>query len=201
MNSLFISPGNKKLGKKSTWNINLPPHLTCMNRKCFTEGCCYNLKAWRLFPTVKISWVKNWLFYIENSTKYFDEIINKIHRAKKLPEFFRWHASGDIPNQAYFDGMKRVAYICSEVKFLVFTKNFDLIFKGIPKNLEIIISAWPGVKLPPHLRRRFPIAWFIDGRETRKTTKKVVDCPGKCDECRICWNLSERKKHVAFHKH
>ena len=196
-----LQRGNRKLGKNKTWNINLPPHLICIGRKCFEEGCCYNFKAWRLYPSTKLSWVKNWLLFFNDSETYFDHIIGRIQRSTKPLKYFRWQAAGDIPNQIYLEGMKRVARSCPNTKFLVFTKNFDLTFKEIPKNLEIAISAWPGVKLPKHLRARFPVAWFIDGRETRYGRKEVIDCPGQCEKCRKCWNLSKTNKDVKFLKH
>jgi len=193
-----ISKGNIKIGN-NTWNINLPPHKTCQKRACFKEECCYNFKAWRMFPSVRMAWDSNWNHYNEDKTQFFDDIILSLTRAKNPPKWFRWQAAGEIPDQEYFEGMKRVAVAFPEIKFLVFTKKYDLYFYNIPKNLNIVISAWPGMEIPRRLKRRFPIAWMIDGRETRKP-KNGFECPGHCPECRACWSLS-KGKDVIFHRH
>jgi len=197
-----VVKGNAKLGERDTWNVNLPPHVICkiLNMPCFTEGCCYNFKAWRRYPRVRESWMNNCNHYFENPIQFFDDIIEKIQKARKPPKWFRWQAAGEIPDQEYFDGMKHVAKEFPEIRFLAFTKRYDLELIRIPSNLKIVISAWPGMEIPRKLRRRFPIAWMIDGRETRRT-RRLVKCPGHCPTCRACWSLDRTKRDVAFPKH
>lgn len=197
---LSVSKGNMKLG--SIWNLNLPPCQMCQGRPCYNEGCCYNKKAWDLYPSVRTSWSRNWNYYKQFPNKFFKTISQKIKASKNPPKHFRWHAAGDIPDQKYFVGMKRIAREFPEIKFLVYTKNYNLIFRDIPKNLQVVISAWPGVELKKSLRR-FPVAWMLDGRETRHTNRKrkTVSCPGSCEKCKSCWNLSKVNKDVIFKKH
>jgi hypothetical protein len=199
-NIVSITKGNMKLGEKETWNINLPPHLSCKDKPCFKEGCCYNFKAWRQYPNVRESWGHNSDLYSSSPKKYFDSVIDKIKKATKPPKFFRWHAAGEIPDQEYFRGIKRVAREFPKIKFLCFTKQYHLYFREIPENLQVIISAWPGLDIPKSLRKRFPVAWMMDGRENRKP-RNPVECPGHCPSCRACWNLSKMKRDVVFHKH
>lgn len=202
-NITSVVKGNVKMGENDTWNVNLPPHKVCTERQCFKEGCCYNFKAWRLFPSCRKSWLHNWNHYLTNPTKFFDDIIGKISRARKPPQWFRWQAAGEIPDQAYFEGMKRVSAMFPGIKFLAFTKNFDLSFRNIPENLQIVASAWPGIEIPENILRRFPIAWMVDDRETRHTRRRraIAKCTGHCPSCRICWSLGKLEKDVAFLRH
>ena len=101
MNHLLPTVQRRNDKMENTWNINIPPHLTCVGRKCYEEGCCYNLKAWVQYDVTKISWVKNWMVFINNPKMYFDAIIARIHNARVPLKYFRWHASGDIVNQKY----------------------------------------------------------------------------------------------------
>ena len=196
-----IVKGNIKLGEGNTWNVNLPPIMTCQDMPCYKEGCCYNGKAWRLWPSVRKSWMNNWNHYKENPVKFFNDIILRIRRAKKPPKFFRWHAAGEIPDQNYYDGMVMVAELFPHIKFLAFTKNYSLAWGIIPKNFQVVISAWPGVRLPKVLRDRFPVAWMEDGREKRYKRNPVA-CSGFCPTCRhACWGLSKMKRDVVFPRH
>jgi len=200
MNGTSVVKGNMKLGERDTWNVNLNPHDTCKDKPCYAEGCCYNFKACRLFPSVQKSWIHNFKHYMENPVEFFDDIIQKIKQAKKPPVWFRWQAAGEIPDQAYFEGMKRVARALPQVKFLAFTKQYHLKLHRIPENLQVVISAWPGIEIPRRLRRRFPVAWMFDGREKRRT-RTLAKCSGHCPTCRACWSLSRTKRDVAFIKH
>lgn len=197
-----VVKGNVKLGKKGTWNVNLPPDVICriLNMPCWREGCCYNAKAWRLYPSVRKSWMNNWNHYTNSPVQFFDDIILKIKNARKPPKWFRWQAAGEIPDQRYFDGMKRVAKIFPEIRFLSFTKRYDLSLIRIPSNLQVVISAWPEMEIPAKLRRRFPVAWMRDGREIRRP-RRLAKCTGHCPTCRACWSLSRTKRDVAFDRH
>jgi len=194
-----ISKKNVKLG--NIWNLNLPPKNVCQEKPCYKEGCCYNAKAWRQYPSVRISWKKNWDSLQESSDVFFETIINKIKRSYKKPYFFRWHAAGEIPTQEYLEGMKKASLTFPEIKFLVYTKQYFLTFENIPSNLQIIISAWPNLDISDYLLENFPIAWMLDGRETRHESRKTFKCPGKCSKCKICWKLGKIKKDVCFTRH
>ena len=198
-----ISKGNMKIDR--TRNLSLPPVETCKGLPCLNEGC-YAMKAWRLYPSVQISWGDNWRSFNKNADAFFDAIIGKIKRMKKDKDFFRWHTGGEIPNQKYLNGMIRVALAHPKVKFLVFTKRYYLDFSEKPKNLEIVPSSWPGLKIPHKKIREqgFQVAWMDDGRDNRRiqrNAKNVYECPGSCSKCRVCWSASRFGKDIMFHKH
>jgi len=188
----------ENLKLKNTWQVNLSPLKTCKGRKCLS--ICYAMKAFVQWPPARTSWNRNYRSYQRAPQAYFDSIITRIHRAKKTVQWFRWHSAGDIPDQRYLEGMKRVAISCPDTKFLVYTKKYSLTFGRVPSNLRIIASSWPGLEIPRRVKRRFPIAWFQDGRDNR-IPKGTFVCPGNeigCDNCRFCWYT---EKSLIFHKH
>ena len=110
------------------------------------------------------------------------------------PEYFRWHVSGDVPDQYYALNMWIIAILCPETKFLVYTKQTHY-FDGLDEdNLTMRQSMWPGWGTRDE---RYPAVWMQDGTETRMP-KYAIQCKGKCDQCYKCWNLT---RDVVIQKH
>lgn len=211
-----ISEGNMKLGKIPS--VSLPPVKTC--RK--DVGChkvCYAMKSFRLYPSVRDAYEKNLNTATNNPEKYF-ELIQSYIDIKK-PSYFRFHVAGDIPNAEYFEHMVALAKRNPNVKFLCYTKKYDIplgkhlnffakiknmIKCRIPKNFSVVLSSWPNTKLPKlnripigNSKMRFPIAFFDDGTDSRITN--TLTCPGSCENCKICYDLKGLGKNVKFIKH
>ena len=189
-----ISDGNRKMG--SVPSISLPPIVTCNpNVPCAKSGC-YALKSFNLYPSVRQAYNKNLETFKTSPKDYFNAIDQWLHIRK--PSIFRFHVSGDIPNKRYLTEMLKLAAYNPEIKFLAFTKKYNLL-KGIsiPKNLSIIASAWTGFEMPDH---EYPIAWLRDGEETR-IPKDAIECHGNCETCGMCWSLKKLGKDVFFNKH
>lgn len=191
-----ISDGNIKLG--SIPNVSLPPIKSCVKSVPCAKHC-YALKAFKLWPSVRTSWGRNYELALHNRIQYFADIDKYLTYHK--PAFFRWHSSGDILDANYFNNMVILSRVFPDTKFLVFTKNYkvinDFIVEGgkIPKNLNVIFSGWPGWEINnPH---NFPIAYVQNGNENRIPigTKK---CPGSCENCKTCFT---RKQNVYFMIH
>lgn len=188
-----ISDGNRKVG--SVPSISLPPVITCNPRaKCFKD--CYVLKSYRIYPSVRQAYQKNLDTYNSDADLYFESIDNWIRIRK--PVLFRFHVSGDIPDRRYLAGMVKLAIDNPETKFLAFTKRYNLnkLFKNVPDNLSIVISAWPGMRLP---KTSLPIAFMDDGKEKR--INNALECFGNCETCGMCWSLKTIGKNVVFKKH
>lgn len=196
--AVTITGGNRKLGKVA--NISLPPCLSCRkDAPCAKSGKCYALKAYRLYPSVRKAWGDNWKHYKRNKGTYWSHIYGYL--VKHKPRHFRFHTAGDIPDKQYFTQIVRTARNFPNIKFLVFTKQYDIVqqFEGnITKNLSVVLSAWPGLALPES--PRFPIAFMQDGTETR-TDGTELECSGNCETCGMCWNLKDLGKNVVFQKH
>jgi hypothetical protein len=170
-------------------------------------SCCYAYKAWRQYPNVRRAWGSNLAEFVMNPKGYFAQIQAWIWRHK--PKLFRWHVAGDIPNEEYLAGMIYIAKLNRLTRFLCFTKRYDLKYMGLPANLSMVISAWPGygvVYLPytgelgSWRAGLLPIAWCRDGTETR-IPRDAYECAGACEPCGVCWNLRVLGVDVWFHKH
>ncbi len=198
--NIHISNNNSKIG--NVMNISLTPRKSCPKGvPCGKK--CYAIKSYRMYPAVKTAWDENYKIFKRSPAKYFKQIADAIRKKRKQPEYFRYHVAGDIVNQRYLDGMKNVAEEFPNTKFLAFTKNFDLEFGRIPKNLNIILSAWTGYRIPASIRRKFVVSYVEDPKDMDfriGLLKNKEVCPGECTPCGFkCWH--KKKGNIIFHKH
>lgn len=204
--SVSISDGNIKLGKNIP-NVNLSPPKVCKNMPCLTSGC-YAMKSYRQWPSVRQSWNFNTDSYLKDPDGFFKDIIGKLSRKRNKPKHFRWHSAGETVDIRYFEGMKEVARNFPKIKFLCFTKKYGMAYymKDCPKNLKVIFSSWPGLKMPK-VCKDYALAWMHDGTEAEaahieaEKTGDLFACKGNCNRCKACWNVKEGKNNILFHKH
>jgi hypothetical protein len=187
-----VSTGNTKLGDLP--NVSLTPIAGCPKGiPCSKQ--CYACKAYRQYPEVRSCWGRNLKAARKARDKYFAGIDEYLTR--HTPKFFRWHVAGDILDQDYLRRMFSIARKHPKTRFLAFTKNHSLRFNGRPRNLTIVLSMWPKWG---NTRKKLPRAWYQDGTETR-IPDGAIECPGRCDNCGMCWQLPRLGKDVVFHKH
>lgn len=208
-----------KVGKLGTAipSINLPPVITCRAdapcAKCTEEGGgCYALRGhWLYKNTRNILW--NNLYAFRENPKYFFE---SIAIQTRMFKFARWFSSGDIINMEFLHGMVKVAKKNTDVKYLCFTKKWELVNeyldsgKRLPSNLKIVFSTWGNV-IPenPHNLPMTYVRFNLRGKKEEKLkiqemNKKIpemaIPCTGKCYECQACWSL-RKGQAVCFKKH
>jgi len=206
-NQVRLRPGNSKMGK--VFHVNLPPCKTCDHTlPCYSSEECYALKAWRQYPGTRKAWMHNWDLFQKSPDQYFKSIADQIKRKKSL-DMFRWHSAGDLVNYKYLCNMYAMAHEFPDIKFMAFTKKYKVLADEVnwrapfwkAPNMTLVISAWPGLKIPVLLRRKFPIAWMEDsGNPDKRIPHSAVECSGQCDECMLCWRLTKGQS-VFFHKH
>jgi hypothetical protein len=199
-----ISTTNTKLSG-SIPSVNLPPIATCRkNAPC--SHLCYATKGNFTFSSVKESHRHNLACYIANNEQYFNDIIEFLNGLISY-RYFRFHSSGDIVDEKYLEGMIRVAKKCKTVKFLCFTKKFEIVNnyiasgEKIPNNLHIVFSAWDKdfkVDNPYNL----PVTYvdFKDKTKNPDIPELAIPCIGKCYECQACWSL-KKGQSVVFRQH
>jgi hypothetical protein len=159
------------------------------------------LKALRLYPATRAAWRRNEYLAKRHPESYFRQIAAQVAEAK--PRLFRWHVAGDILSTDYLGGMCRIATAHPSTHFLAFTKAFEIVNRyedrtAVPANLVIVFSAWPRMTfLNPHRHR---VAWMQDGTESR-VPEDAIECPGNCESCGMCYELSRIGRDVVFHKH
>lgn len=198
-----VSKSNSKIGK--VLNVSLTPIKSCRCGAPCIKDCYACNHAYRLYPGTRKAWDRNLAAFWENPDEYFFQIYRAIKRAKSF-KLFRWHVGGDIPVVDYLHGMVVIARAFPNVKFLCFTKQYEMVeeFKTnekIPKNLTIVFSAWPGLRLPKGCEKYRPIAWMRDGKDPdSRIPKKAQECPGGCDKCMKCFGLKPGQS-VVFDKH
>jgi hypothetical protein len=208
--TVSISTGNSKLGKKlKIGNVSLTPILSCPNGvPCASTKKCYALKSYRQYPNVRNAWDKNLRIYLNNPDVYFEQINSYLQ--SQLSLYFRWHVGGDIPSIDYLNRMVKLAIQNPQIQFLTFTKNYGAIVHYhnrkdydnrnlLPKNLAIMVSAWPKLSLPKYIKDLgYRVAWYDDGTENR-IPKKSLMCSGHCEDCLECWKSNKSDVILPAH--
>ena len=213
---VLVSEGNSKIGK--SLNVSIMPIITC---GCMGNVCgviCYAVRAmirmgfngdkWK-----QNRWVINTLIAFLDPDRYFEEIKSAIReglsRPKKPIHYFRWHVGGEIMSLTYFHRMVNLAKEFPEVRFLAFTKRYDIVNEymdgyggrnSIPENLSILYSAAPGETVPNPYHLPECHIWMADEKLNKVWRVQFVEsqiwhCPGNCEECQCvgagCWFLKD----------
>lgn len=204
-NEITISKGNKKTGFIPS--VSLPPKTTCNpDAPCTKCHLCYIDKICRMRPNVLASYQHNLDVYKRAPDVFFAQV----EATAKLTNYFRYFVSGDIPNVQFFDYMVKTAINCPNCKFLVFTKQFEIVNnyltdfainqKQIPANLQIILSGWGAWQ--PENPFNLPMAQVIF--KGQAPLDNWLLCGGNCAECACrgvgCWQL-KKGEIIAFNQH
>jgi hypothetical protein len=196
-NEVRILGGNNKLG--SIPNLSLLPVVTCAkDAPCTCKNGCYAKKF--LYPNVKKAWGQN-TEMAKNPKSFFASLDRQF--AKKTVKWFRFFVSGDIPSYSFLCNMMKFTAKHPGTKFLLFTKRYKWVNRWLrkhtrPSNCTIIFSSWTDYPMDnPH---GLPVAWMRDGIEDRIPTN-VMECPGNCENCGMCWSLPILGVDVVFDKH
>lgn len=191
----FVSPNNSKLGNIPSYSLH--PDKTCTNNECYKSGC-YFLKLTKIYPSLVKTLDHNHTILNRHGIAYtMYSISDYLHVSNA--KYFRWFVGGDIPSQAFYNGMVELAKMHPEVKFLCFTKQYNSIrFGRIPSNLSIVLSAWVNQPLPK-TSQKLPIAYYQNGFESR--IKNELYCKGNCSKCYYCFNLKKLGKNIVFNRH
>lgn len=199
-----ISLTNSKLGTQIP-SVNLPPIITCRKNTPCAHGC-YACKGHYLYKNVKDSLKNNLAYYLYDSEGFFNDIAKFLTNGLVNYKFMRWSASGDIVDLNYLFGMVKVARKCKNVKFLCFTKKFEIVNEYLkdnilPNNLKIVFSAWDKtftVDNPYNL----PVAYVNFKKKERnpEIPELAIPCEGSCPECMSCWSL-KKGQSVVFKQH
>ena len=198
-----ISTANTKLG--CIPSVNLPPVETCLcDAPCIAH--CYARKGRFRFPSVRKTLEYNWQEWRNKPVDYMNSVIQACINVR----YFRWHSSGDIPSRFYLHMMCVTAKICPEVRFLCFTKKYELVnsyletYGSLPENLCMVFSAW-GDFIPenPH---NLPVAYveLSSGEGACHIPDDAIECCGSCFDCirtdASCWHLNNGQS-VKFKQH
>lgn len=198
-NLITISNGNKKMG--AIPSVSLPACTTCNpSAPCFKD--CYAVKVARIYKSARDSYEHNLSILEKDAGIYWQQV----KAAASMTRYFRYHVSGDIPNNEYFNNMLLLANELPNTNFLAFTKQYNIINDYlnaggvIPKNLKIILSNWGVWKCNnPH---KLPICEVIFKGEKPADDWKI--CGVNCTACACagigCWEV-KKGEVIAIYKH
>lgn len=201
MAHVSISRGNSKMG--NIQSVSLPAGLTC-RKDCACYSKCYARKLERLRATVRNAYHNNYdILYAEPET-YWREVTASI----MMSRYFRFHVSGDIPDDEYLVRMVDVADKNPHCELLCFTKKYEIVnnyldeHEKFPANLHMIMSVWQGMDYDnPH---NLPEAHVRYKDGTTTASSGAFECNGNCTECVTtdsgCWTLSYGEQ-VVFNEH
>ena len=201
---VVISKGNIKMGQIQS--VSLPPIVTCSELACkFCGKKCYARKICKLRRTVKESYDNNLDILMNDKELFWREVEGSI----KLTTYFRFFVSGDIYDKDFLENMVLCARKNKHCNILCFTKKYSLVNEylehhRLPKNLNIVFSAWKGLEMPNLFNLPTAEVMYKDGTSTAEEGKKYIYCSGNCSECisekRSCWNL-KKGEGVIFAEH
>lgn len=217
---LKVSHGNSKMG--SIPSVSLPAGVTCRS-DCECCRKCYAKKLERFRPSVHAAYQSNLALLKSDPDTYWREA----EAAVMTSRFFRFHVSGDIPNESYFLRMVRIAQRNPHCEILCFTKKYDIVNRylrssalvssqpvgsdaiiapqatpALPPNLHIIFSAWRNLEMENPFGLPEAHVRYRDGSTTANADAKA--CGGNCTECAVtdcgCWTLQPGQQ-VVFNEH
>lgn len=200
---IHISTGNNKMGAIPSFS--LPCGVSCSleaRTSCYID-CYYRKHCEDRFPEVRRNSRENFFSFL-SWPEWVEQELNKYFSAMTAPRFFRIHVGGDFFSPCYLQMWLRIAEKHPKTNFLAFTKQFDVLTQvlrdghQVPENFSMVLSAWPGMKLPLFLTSKFPIAWMQDGTEDR-IPADAIECNDNCAQCGKCWAMDG--KDVVFNKH
>ena len=196
-----ISNGNAKMG--AIPSVSLPAGVTCRS-DCECSKKCYAKRLERMRPSVRQAYKHNYDLLNSDPNTYWREVEASI----MMSRFFRFHVSGDIPDNVYLAHMIDIAERNPHCEMLCFTKKYNLVndfldFGGtIPQNLHIIFSGWHDIEMVNPYNLPEAHVRYRDGSTTAREDAKL--CGGNCTECAItddgCWT-AKHGEQVVFNEH
>ena len=184
-------------------SVSLPSGITC-RKDCDCINKCYARRLERIRPSVKNSYKHN-LEVLQNTP---DLYWREVEASVMMSRFFRFHVSGDIPDENYLHRMIWVAEKNPHCQILCFTKKHEIVNAvldscgELPTNLHLIMSGWRGLEM--HNPHNLPEAHvrYKDGTTTARSDAKP--CGGNCTNCALveegCWTLKNGEQ-VVFDEH
>lgn len=204
--SVCISKGNSKMGMIPS--VSLPAGKTCRT-DCTCQKKCYAKKLERIYKNVKESYQNNLEILRRDPEQYWREVEAAIMTSR----FFRFHVSGDIPDDAYLKKMVEVVSRNKHCEVLCFTKKYSTVngyqYKALlgeceplPENLHMVFSGWNGLRMENPFE--FPEAHVRYRDGTTTASDGAHQCGGNCTECAVtdggCWTL-QNGEQVVFDEH
>lgn len=213
-NEVHMTNQNRKTGM-NCWNIAMPISTCREDVPCRPEngGTCYCCKDCQNMARTVACYVRNLRIYRTDRDGYWEQVAFKLKHTP-LP-YFRYNDAGEIPDYEYIDGMVALARKFPSIKFLCYTKKYELVnewldnnggISAIPENLCIRFSTWDKTWEVPN-PYNLPMAWvhFKNDLLNPEIPEKAAKCSNqidkniKCGGCGICFNKTIHD--IVFEQH
>ena len=194
---IYITEGNSKLIGVPLFS--LPIRKTCPQSTKLCRKYCYGNKSWTQYPNVRKTRNKN---YTKSKQKSFVKNM-EVMISKLKTVYFRLNETGDFYSQEYLDKWFEIIRAFPKIRFVVFSKSWDLNWSKMPSNVNRFWSVWPDSKNIPKSGR---LAYTIHNSEEFNYPIRgdVYICPypqKRCfNGCESCFS-NNPPNHIAFRKH
>ena len=207
-NEIHMTTKNSKTGM-GVLDLAVPTCCCREDAPCKKDGC-YCMKGCQQIATVQASYLRNLRLYNNDPEDFWGQVDFKLkHSGLSLCRYFD---AGDIPDYNFFEGMVKTALRNPKIKFMAFTKKYFIVNEWLseneklPKNLNIIFSAWDKNWAVPN-PYNLPVAYvdFKDKSKNPEFPKSYSTCPNQHDKtitCTVCQKCFNKKiKSVVFQQH
>lgn len=196
-----ISAGNDKL--EDIPNISIVPGETCPGS---VDECryCYAKVSMRCSTWAEVRWRVN-TFYAKNDPRRFmNDVAAQIYLSRT--DYFRIHVGGDFFSRKYLVTWFDIVRQFPDVRFLAFTKSFELDWSGKPDNLIVIWSVFPStdfdiVPSGPRAWTHFDVVNRFYHIKHEKRYEAAMKCTGTCRSCGMCYHNDHNRVDVSFDAH
>jgi len=186
-------------------SLDMPPIITCRKNAPCIKGC-YARKGNFMYKNKQMSMQANLEAYKQDSKAFFDTVVEFLNNGDIAYKFFRWFGAGDIVDHNFLVGACEVAKQCPTIRFLMFTKKYELVnefltINEIPSNLHIVFSMWDKdfkVENPYNLPQAY--VNFKNKECNPVIPEHAIPCQGDCSSCKSCWSLVKNQS-VYFNQH
>ena len=183
-------------------SVSLPAGITC-RQDCECSKKCYAKRLERIRKRVREAYQSNYELLINKPNTYWREVEASV----MMSRFFRFHVSGDIPNEEYLIHIIEIASRNPHCEILCFTKKYEIVKKvlsmyPVTRNLHLILSGWVGLEMDNPFNLPEAHVRYRDGATTARDDAK--ECSGNCTKCAVtdggCWSLHNGEQ-VVFNEH
>lgn len=183
--------------------INFPAIVTC-NADAPCKGLCYAKKGNMAYSNVQQAYYRNYLLWLTDSDKYWNQLQNKINEGFEMVRVFD---SGDIPEMRYLVELCEFIKRNPNVAFSGFTKQYDLVnayikeFGALPENYKLRFSLWNkewDAKIANPYKLPVAVVILPDGSNTEVKNVFHCTCKETCSKCKVCYKSNAS---VSFDLH
>lgn len=198
-----IVGGLSKPGKMPCKSIGIPAkHCNVGSKLASVPGSvcsnCYACKGMYRFKTTQVAQQKR--YDAIQSDLWIPAMVKLI----RDDEYFRFHDSGDIINQAHFDKILQVIELCPTTQFWIPTKEKKLVLNNLDRirtldNLIVRVSAPMVNGDSPILPAGIYASTVYNNGRPHGFACRAQWQDGQCKNCRACW--SKKYHTVSYPEH